>query len=104
MAKTASSDRKMTLENFTPFQMKTTHDDIEIASYLEQLAQERLSPLVGPLELPSMSELSSFFDCSFLKVYDAFRLLRERGYDYQFSSVDGTMLVWRQPHFKIKEC
>lgn len=65
-----------------------------ITGYLIKLVNEPLVTHGGYLELPSISNLSVFFRCSFLEVYDAFKALRKQGYDYQFSSLDGAMLVW----------
>jgi hypothetical protein len=84
------------LEHLPPFQKNAAGQATAIASYLEALTRSRLDRNTHYLELPSVNRLSGFFGCSFLGVYDAFRALREKGFDYQFSSVDGAMLVWRQ--------
>jgi hypothetical protein len=86
----------LNLEHLPPYQKKTVYRDNAITSYLEALAHMKLDRHTHYLELPSMSRLSVFFSCSFIEVYDAFRALQEKGYEYQFSSVDGTMLVWRR--------
>lgn len=67
-----------------------------IVQYLETLAQEKLSCHADYLDLPSIGALSNFFKTTSIDVYDALRALRVYGYDYQFSSLDGSVQIWRQ--------
>ena len=93
----------LSLEHFPPFQAKKGSRNNAITNYLESLAKSKLDQHTHYLELPSVSQLSGFFKCSFMQVYDAFRILREKGYEYQFSSVDGAMFIWYQHRISNKE-
>lgn len=67
-----------------------------IVQYLEVLAGDKLSCHADYLDLPSIGALSSFFNTTSMDVYDALRSLRLKGFDYQFSSLDGSVQLWRQ--------
>ena len=66
-----------------------------IAKYLIHLASKTLPRPESSMELPSIDNLSLFFKCSVLELYDALRQLRTSGYDFKFSKCSQPLLVWR---------
>jgi hypothetical protein len=86
------------LEHLPAFGMPDSKHNVvsQIQHYLKILITDKLPPAGGYLELPSFSIMAGFFKCSYLEIYDACRTLRAEGYDYQFSSLDGAVQVWRR--------
>lgn len=84
------------LEHFPAYEPRGEKRGVipQVTAYLKALVDSKLEKGAGYLELPSFSTLAEFFKCSYLEIYDIFRTLRNQGYDYQFSSLDGTVLVW----------
>lgn len=85
------------LEHFPAYEMPDSKKGLvaHIAKYLTMMLTG-LSARDGQyIELPSLSMLSKFFRCTHLEIYDAFKAIRSQGYDYQFSSLDGALLVGR---------
>lgn len=62
--------------------------------YLQKLVDKEVGQLNDTLELPSISNLSHYFRCSPLEIYDALRELRHREYDYHFSKFDQPVRIW----------
>lgn len=48
------------------------------------------------VELPSIHQLSQYFQCSYMFFYDTLRRLNGAGFDYSFSSLDGAVQVWKK--------
>jgi len=68
----------------------------QIVHFLETMAEENLTCHADYLDMPSISSFSSFFNTTSMDVYDALRSMRMKGYDYQFSSLDGSVQLWRE--------
>lgn len=66
-----------------------------ITEYLIRLAAKKLPRDDSSLVVPSIADLSLFFKCSHLEIYDALRQLRISGYDFQFSKFDQPLHIWR---------
>jgi hypothetical protein len=67
----------------------------KMSAYLLHAAQNKLSPGQGTLVLPSISQLAVQFCCPHLAVYDVLRDFRNQGYDYRFSGINGSLLLWQ---------
>lgn len=82
------------LEHFPAYEVPVSKRGLatHIARYLKGLLAD--SRQAKQVELPSFSVLSKFFRCTHLEIYDAFKALRSQGYDYQFSGLDGSVIVW----------
>jgi len=65
-----------------------------LAVYLESLLNEKTS-VSQVLHLPSIEVLAKCFDCSYLDIHDAVRLLRDYGYEYEFTHADKAIRVWK---------
>jgi hypothetical protein len=85
------------LEHFPAYEVPTIKKNLvpNIAKYLKGLLSDKLYRDGRYIELPSFSMLCKFFRCRHLEIYDAFKILRTQGYDYQFSSLDGAVMVWK---------
>jgi hypothetical protein len=68
-----------------------------IYRYLRDLADARLISPVERLLLPGITELAAVFRCTNLALYDALKALQSNGYEYQFTSAAGPLLLWRKP-------
>lgn len=88
------------LEHFpTYFPPETTLNRGEhVSTYMRNLITERMPRKPRPLHLPSLSQLASFFKCSHLEIYDAFRSLRSYGFDFTLVGIDTPIEVWRHKH------
>ncbi|MBY0403527.1 MAG: hypothetical protein K2X66_06480 [Cyanobacteria bacterium] len=51
------------------------------------------------LKLPSLVDLSKFFQCSQMDVYDTLQVLRRKGYDYDFRGMETPILLWQLERF-----
>lgn len=85
------------LQHLPPYQLPAGKQNLtsHLSTYLKTFIADQLRSRASSLEFPSFISLSGFFNCSYLEMYDAFRMLRVEGYDYQFSSLDGTIEVWK---------
>lgn len=98
MEQAASRTATINLTHFPPYQMVAAGKPnlvSDLSRYLKNVISDQLRAPVNSVEFPSFITLAAFFHCSYLEMYDAFRMLRAEGYDYQFSSLDGTIQVWR---------
>ncbi len=91
------SNTLINLEDFPSYKPPAGQSKLipHTADYLKLLVDTKLSNGNRSVELPSLSLLADFFNCSHLAIYDIFRALQLQGYDYQFSSLDRAVLVWK---------
>ena len=82
---------KQLLESENPLQEKTK----KISDFLESIINQNLKETVLILHLPSLESLAHCLTCSYLELHDAFRLLRQRGYDYEFNHICEAIKVWK---------
>lgn len=66
----------------------------KIAVYLQRLLQNYRISEKHAIQLPSLTELASFFHSTPLKIHDVLQVLRSRGYDYQLYSLDDPIPFW----------
>jgi hypothetical protein len=77
--------------------LRDEEEEQAIASMLATMldtVERRLDGRRGTLVMPSLSQLATQFHCSHLDVYDVLQALRNRGYDYQFAGMNGSVHVW----------
>jgi hypothetical protein len=67
-----------------------------VLGYLRKLLAKELEQSGESLELPSIANLSQYFRCSPLEVYDALRELRQGQHEYQFSKFDHPIVIWQK--------
>jgi len=66
-----------------------------LCQYLYQILIEVLDKEKQYIVLPSLSVLADFFKQPYLSVYDAMQELRGYGYDYNLSSLDSSIMIWK---------
>src|SRR6478609_9024143 len=67
----------------------------KISDFLESIIKPNLENTALILHLPSLESLAHCLACSYLELHDALRLLRERGYDYEFNHICEAIKVWK---------
>lgn len=77
-----------------PIQGKIRRDN-QLAKHLETLMTDYLPYKTDELSLPPISELARFFQCSYIEVFDAFKLLRLKGFDFNLTGLEKPIKVWR---------
>lgn len=68
----------------------------------EVFAQQIAGALTGLLQpeegvkhtFPSLIRLTHFYACTHLDIYDALRLIKAQGYDYELSGIDQNITIW----------
>lgn len=98
MEKIASNTWTLSLATLPAFDITHASPNLvqHIYQYLLTLVRVRLVPPVTHLELPSMTELSTLFNCSLLDLYDALQDLQASGYEYQFQKSSTPILLWQK--------
>lgn len=101
MEQAASRTIVLELEQLPAFEIPATSQKVvpHLMHYLITLLN-KFNHAANCLALPSVTNLSVFFKCSHLELYDALRAFRAQGYDYQFSKLDRPLQVWRQADVK----
>jgi DNA-binding GntR family transcriptional regulator len=79
------------------FDITQAHPNLahHIYQYMLKLVNARLIPPITHLELPSITELSTLFNCSQLDLYDALQELQHIGYDYHFQKSNTPIVLWQ---------
>ncbi len=97
MEQAATQTIALGLEHMPAFEIPATSRKVvpHLTQYLIALLS-RFNHPVTCLELPSVTNLSVFFKCSHLDLYDALRSFRGQGYDYQFHKLDKPLKLWRK--------
>ncbi len=92
-------DSVFPLELFPPFtaKLELTDPETAIATYLMRLVQARQHTSQTSLLLPSLSQLSRFFDTDMKYLRRSFWLMRQEGVDYIIPGTVGHITVWLNP-------
>lgn len=82
------------LPDFLSAEVKGKRHD-EMAGFLQNIILEYISGKTDTINLPSFNQLTSFFKCSHMELYDAFRFLRGHGFDFTLAGLDFPILIRR---------
>lgn len=72
----------------------------DISKLLVNNFLSKVTQTVHYCTLPSIDEMAKHFNCTHMEIYDSIRLLQEHGYDYNFSSLNGNIEIWKIPKKK----
>lgn len=64
-----------------------------IASFLYNIVLEKFPFQANGIHLPAFNELATFFTCSHMELYDAFRFLRSKGFDFTLTGLEVPVLI-----------
>ena len=85
----------MWLEEFPPCTFTSnTSSTLQIAAYIRTMLETRQGEQATSLVIPSIMELSSFFQRSELDIMDAFSELKNQGYALRIPGLDGLITIW----------
>jgi|GEM_PF-6316643 len=83
------------LSNLKPSEVDKKFNINEITDYVESILLNMNSNILQVVTLPSLDALANCYNCSYLDIHDVFRLLRERGFEYEFKHTNEPMKVWK---------
>lgn len=95
MIEPSSVSHHISIQDLSEYTPAVQHSVPEMTAHLLSIVSNQFDNNIHFLTLPSLSTMANLFNCPYLAIYDAMQALREHGYDYNFSSINGNIEIWR---------